>query len=56
LEKLDTLEAGAIHLKESSKKMKTLCESWASERERLQRFDVQYINNNEKDWEFSFSC
>ncbi|XP_025264254.1 uncharacterized protein LOC105253047 isoform X2 [Camponotus floridanus] len=52
LEKLDTLEAGAIHLKESSKKVKALLESWASEREKLQSLirerDAQIKEANQK--------
>ncbi|XP_072766101.1 uncharacterized protein [Anoplolepis gracilipes] len=36
LEKIDTLEASALQLKEFNKKVKTMYESWASERERYE--------------------
>lgn len=56
LEKLNKLEAGALQLKESSKKVKAMYESWASERERFESLieerDAQIKEANQKQAEF----
>ncbi|XP_070171530.1 epidermal growth factor receptor substrate 15 homolog isoform X2 [Polyergus mexicanus] len=50
--KLDTLEAGTLQLKESSKQMKALCKSWVLEREKFQSLireqDTQIQEANQK--------
>ncbi|XP_029662580.1 uncharacterized protein LOC115235139 isoform X2 [Formica exsecta] len=50
--KIDTLEAGTLQLKESSKQMKALCKSWVLEREKFQSLireqDTQIQEANQK--------
>ncbi|KAL6439471.1 hypothetical protein ACFW04_003945 [Cataglyphis niger] len=56
--KLDTLEAGALQLKESSKQVKALCKSWMLEREKFQSLireqDTQIQEANQKQKENVF--
>lgn len=57
LEKLNKLEAGALQLKESSKKVKTMYKLWASEHEKyeslIQEQDAQIKEANQKQAEFA---